>query len=60
LVYVNGGIKSCVAACEQTPGCIDASLSGSACYLKSKVGKAVANSNVFGTLLISHKGSSTA
>ncbi|KAG9964859.1 subtilisin-like protein, partial [Aureobasidium melanogenum] len=60
LVYVNGGIKSCVAACEQTPGCIDASLSGSACYLKSKVGKAVPNSNVFGTLLISHKGNSTA
>jgi hypothetical protein len=59
MVYVSGGIKGCAAACDQTPGCIDASFSGSSCYLKSKVGKAVPNSNVFGTLLIS-KGNSTA
>ncbi|TIA76390.1 subtilisin-like protein [Aureobasidium pullulans] len=59
LAYVNSTIQGCVAACDQTPGCIDSSLSGSACYLKSKVGKAVPNSNVFGTLLIS-KGNSTA
>lgn len=59
LVYVNSTIQGCVAACESTPGCVDASLSGSACYLKSAVGKAVANGNVFGTLLF-QKGNSTA
>jgi tripeptidyl-peptidase-1 len=58
LAYVNSTIQGCVAACDQTPGCVDAALSGSSCYLKGKVGKAVANSYVAGVLLI-QKGNST-
>ncbi|KAL1296490.1 hypothetical protein AAFC00_000003 [Neodothiora populina] len=53
MTYVSGGIQACIAACEQTAGCVDASLSGSACYLKSTVNKAVANSQVRGARLIS-------
>jgi len=41
----------CISTCASTTGCVDVSLSGSACYLKSSVGANVYN-GVWGAKLI--------
>ncbi|RDW69904.1 hypothetical protein BP5796_08301 [Coleophoma crateriformis] len=51
------GLSSCIAQCDARAGCVDVSLSGSACYLKSSVGAAVSN-GVFGARLLSVPSSS--
>nr|POE77657.1 wsc domain-containing protein [Quercus suber] len=33
-----GSLSQCIDTCANTPGCVDVSLSGTACYLKSSVG----------------------
>ncbi|KAK5122838.1 hypothetical protein LTR85_003753 [Meristemomyces frigidus] len=43
--------SACINACATTAGCVDVSLSGSACYLKQSVGQNVYN-GVFGARLI--------
>ncbi|GAM89397.1 hypothetical protein ANO11243_074350 [Dothideomycetidae sp. 11243] len=42
----------CVEACANTQGCIDVSLSGTACYMKSSVGAAVSNNVIWGARLV--------
>lgn len=42
MTYVNN-LADCVSACATTSGCVDVSLSGAACYMKSKVGTALSN-----------------
>ncbi|RDW89749.1 hypothetical protein BP6252_01781 [Coleophoma cylindrospora] len=51
------GLSSCIAQCDARAGCVDVSLSGSACYLKSSVGAAISN-GVFGARLLSGASSS--
>ena len=46
-VYVNS-LTDCIAACASTTGCIDVSLSGRACYLKSKLTTAKAQAAILG------------
>lgn len=42
MVYVNG-LKQCIETCAATSGCVNVALSGTACYMKSKIGSAVYN-----------------
>ena len=42
----------CVNACASTTGCVDVSLSGVACYMKSNLGAAVSNSGIKGAKLV--------
>ncbi len=59
--HAGGDLKSvtaqslgdCVAACAATKGCVDVSLSGVACYMKSAVGQKLQNSAINGARLIS-------
>lgn len=46
-----GSFQDCIAACDTTQGCVDVSLSGSACYLKSSLGAAVSSPNIWGARL---------
>ncbi|KAK5728811.1 hypothetical protein LTR15_001951 [Elasticomyces elasticus] len=46
------GFQGCIDACAQNSQCVDVSLSGSACYLKSSLGAAVPNGGVWGAKLI--------
>ncbi|KAI4725634.1 hypothetical protein E4T49_06650 [Aureobasidium sp. EXF-10728] len=56
--YAGGDLKSvnigsnriadCVNACDATEGCIDISMSGTACYMKQKLGKPSVNTGVRG------------
>ncbi|KAH0288241.1 hypothetical protein KCU62_g5375, partial [Aureobasidium sp. EXF-3399] len=39
MIYVSS-FQACIDACSSTPGCVDVSLSGAACYMKKKVGAA--------------------
>ncbi|KAI5203887.1 hypothetical protein E4T39_03894 [Aureobasidium subglaciale] len=41
-------IADCVNACDATEGCIDISMSGTACYMKKKLGKRSINKGVRG------------
>ncbi|THZ08837.1 hypothetical protein D6C93_00326 [Aureobasidium pullulans] len=41
-------IADCVNACDATDGCIDISMSGTACYMKKKLGKPTTNKGVRG------------
>ena len=43
----------CINACATTSGCVDVSLSGSACYLKSTLGAALQNGGVWGAKAVS-------
>jgi len=45
--------NTCINKCATTSGCVDLSLSGVACYLKSSVGASSNNANVWGAKLIS-------
>jgi hypothetical protein len=51
-------LGECVAACANTDGCVDVSLSGVACYMKSELGERSKNSGVNGARLISSDGPS--
>jgi hypothetical protein len=55
--YVDS-FQACIDACDQTAGCVDVSLSGSACYMKSSLGPAVAASYVLGARLVVSSSSS--
>jgi poly(3-hydroxybutyrate) depolymerase len=44
--------EGCIAACATTTGCVDVSLSGSACYLKKTLGGAVNNGGILGARFI--------
>ncbi|KAI5204917.1 hypothetical protein E4T38_04493 [Aureobasidium subglaciale] len=41
-------IADCVNACDATEGCIDISMSGTACYMKKKLGKPLVNKTIRG------------
>ncbi|KAI5271177.1 phosphoglycerate mutase-like protein [Aureobasidium subglaciale] len=41
-------IADCVNACDATEGCIDISMSGTACYMKKKLGKPLSNKIIRG------------
>jgi hypothetical protein len=43
---------ACIQTCAQTTGCVDVSLSGTACYMKKTVGAVVKSSNVRGAKLL--------
>lgn len=51
--WVKNGLTECIDACATTPGCVDVSLSGVACYLKKTLGQTSSNSGVQGARLIS-------
>ncbi|KAF2717964.1 FMN-linked oxidoreductase [Polychaeton citri CBS 116435] len=59
--HVGGDLKSqsvssftaCINLCDSTAGCVDVSLSGSACYLKKSLGAAKAAGGIQGAKLIS-------
>jgi len=52
MVYVKD-FASCIQTCAQTTGCVDVSLSGTACYMKKSVGSVVKSSGIKGAKLIS-------
>jgi hypothetical protein len=47
MVYVQD-LAGCMNACGQTAGCVDASLSGTACYMKNKYNGVIKNAGVNG------------
>ncbi|KAI4727415.1 hypothetical protein E4T49_04717 [Aureobasidium sp. EXF-10728] len=60
MVYVNNGIQECIKTCSTTSGCVAASLSGTACYMKSTVGTMRTSSGVqHAQLMSSAAGSSS-
>lgn len=52
MVYVSD-FATCIQTCAQTTGCVDVSLSGTACYMKKSVGSVVKSSGIKGAKLIS-------
>lgn len=52
-------LEGCIAACATTTGCVDVSLSGSACYLKKTLGAAVNNGGILGARYIGIASTST-
>lgn len=55
----NVDLQQCIDTCATTPGCVDFSLSGSACYLKGSVNPVEYNSNVNGAILVGSYDSTT-
>ncbi|THW87973.1 Metallo-dependent phosphatase [Aureobasidium pullulans] len=54
MVWISSNkIEDCLAACDATPGCVGTSMSGTACYMKKKLGTAKHASYVRGARLIS-------
>ncbi|THZ14343.1 Metallo-dependent phosphatase [Aureobasidium pullulans] len=54
MVWISSNkIEDCLAACDSTPGCVGTSMSGTACYMKKKLGVAKHASYVRGARLIS-------
>ncbi|KAG9658955.1 WSC domain protein, partial [Aureobasidium melanogenum] len=51
MVYVSS-FASCIQTCAQTTGCVDVSLSGTACYMKKSVGSVVKSGGILGAKLI--------
>lgn len=52
-IYSNH-IADCVNKCDATPGCVDISMAGTACYLKNKIGSTVgSNKAVRGARMVS-------
>merc|ERR1712225_66300 len=51
MVYVDS-FASCIQTCAQTTGCVDVSLSGTACYMKKSVGSVVKSGGILGAKLI--------
>lgn len=58
MVYV-ANLTSCAAACDAANNCVAASLSGFACYLKSKLNPAKRNSGVNAVKVISRSSNTT-
>ncbi|THW31849.1 concanavalin A-like lectin/glucanase [Aureobasidium pullulans] len=52
MVWVNS-MSACIEACSSTEGCVDVSMSGTACYMKNKLKNALKNSGVNGAKKIS-------
>ncbi|KAG9546581.1 hypothetical protein KCU97_g20962, partial [Aureobasidium melanogenum] len=53
MVWISSNkIADCLAECDATEGCKAIAMSGTACYMKSKVGTPVKNSNVRGAILV--------
>jgi hypothetical protein len=52
MVWVNS-MGACIEACSSTEGCVDVSMSGTACYMKNKLKNALKNSGVNGAKKIS-------
>ncbi|KAF7195397.1 hypothetical protein HII31_03289 [Pseudocercospora fuligena] len=53
-------LQNCIEACGSTQGCVGASLSGSACYMKSQIGATSNNSVITGIRLLSSQPNITA
>ena len=51
MVYVKD-FAGCIQTCAQTTGCVDVSLSGTACYMKKSVGNVVKSSGIKGAKLL--------
>lgn len=49
-------LDTCISACAKTSGCVDVSLQGTMCYLKSTAGAKLQNSGVNGAKLVSSGG----
>ena len=45
-------LAECIAACAKTNGCVDVSLSGTACYMKSSLGRKVPDIGIVGARLL--------
>ncbi|KAI7501394.1 hypothetical protein KC367_g2951 [Hortaea werneckii] len=45
------GLLACIESCDATEGCVDVSLSGSACYMKSALGRALSAPGLSGARL---------
>lgn len=45
-------LTECIAACAKTDGCVDVSLRGTACYMKSTLGQRVPDSGIVGARVI--------
>lgn len=54
MTYVSngGGLAECIAACAKNDKCVDVSLSGTACYMKSELGKKVHRIGLSGAKLV--------
>lgn len=44
--------QQCIESCATTDGCVDVSLSGSACYMKRTLGDAHENGGVWGAKVV--------
>ncbi|GAB7345585.1 hypothetical protein MBLNU457_3887t1 [Dothideomycetes sp. NU457] len=53
-----GSLSACIAACATTAGCVDVSLSGAACYMKSKQNSPQQNGGIQGARLVMNSASS--
>ncbi|KAH9828843.1 PAN domain [Teratosphaeria destructans] len=58
--YVNDSLLECLNVCDSTPGCVDVSLSGAACYLKSTLGTALNDVGIQGARLLTSSTSPSA
>lgn len=53
MVYVSAPLyENCIQACDNTTGCLDTSLSGTACYMKKTLQPAVAYKGILGAKLL--------
>jgi hypothetical protein len=59
MVYTSD-LAACIQSCAQTTGCVDVSLSGSACYMKKSVGSVVKSNGIKGAKLVSTSGTAAA
>jgi len=53
-----GSLAACIAACATTAGCVDVSLSGAACYMKSQQNYPNQNGGIYGARLVLNSASS--
>jgi len=59
MTYVTpGSLSACIAACATTSGCVDVSLSGAACYMKSMQNSPQQNGGIQGARLVLNAASS--
>ena len=50
--FATNDLGTCIESCASTTGCVDVSLSGDACYLKSSLGNALSDSLIMGARLV--------
>ena len=53
-------LKQCIDTCAATTGCVDVSLSGSACYLKNTLGASSTSNGLSGARLVTSSSTSAA